>query len=98
MGENMEIAQKKRQVISSLLIISMIIVVITGIALYIAPSKEIAFINHWNIGGIERGLFVDVHVLFGFITVAIFGYLLFTTPSMFWKKEKKAGENENKKG
>ncbi len=95
MKKNIKI--NKNYIISSLLIISAIFVMITGIILYIAPSKELAFLNHWKFAGIGRGLYVDAHVLFGFITIILLGYLLAKEPQMFWNNpEEKA--NQTKKG
>ena len=58
---------KIRAILSSLLLISFIIVLFTGIGLYFAPSGRIAKELSWSFMGIDKWRLERLHTVFGFI-------------------------------
>ncbi|HHD92336.1 MAG TPA: DUF4405 domain-containing protein [Candidatus Portnoybacteria bacterium] len=58
---------KIRGILSSLLIIMFIIVVFTGIGLYLSPPGRIAKEMSWNFLGFNKWQLENLHALFGFL-------------------------------
>ena len=58
---------KIRAVVSSLLVILFVIVLLTGIGLYLAPSGRIAKEAGWNFLGVKRWELENLHTISGFI-------------------------------
>jgi len=55
-----------RAMVSFLITISFIIVLITGIGLYVSPSGRIAREAHWNLIGINKWRIESLHDVFGY--------------------------------
>ena len=60
-----------RGVIDLLLIVVFIIVGLSGIALYLAPSGKIAKITGWTFLGLSRDTWITQHIYFGLIMIGL---------------------------
>jgi len=58
---------KIRAVVSLLLVVLFVIVLLTGIGLYLAPSDRIAKEIDWNFLGMSKWKLENLHTLSGFI-------------------------------
>jgi hypothetical protein len=62
---------KIRAIISSLLLVTFIIVLFTGIGLYFSPSGRIAKEINWNFLGFTKWQLENLHTVSGFIMSAL---------------------------
>jgi len=68
---------KVRVILSSLLLITFIVVLFTGIGLYFSPSGMIAKEVSWNFLGLDKWQLENLHTVFGFaMAVLVITHLL----------------------
>ncbi|AGK60754.1 hypothetical protein Asulf_00741 [Archaeoglobus sulfaticallidus PM70-1] len=60
-----------KTIIDVLLLTGLIIMGITGLGMYLAPSGRVARETHWTFLGLDKSTLGDVHTYFGFVMVAI---------------------------
>ena len=70
-------------IISSLLILCLIIVTITGIGLYLAPSGRFATETNWSFIGINKIKLEKIHTMLGFIMSILIIIHLFLNYKLF---------------
>ncbi len=61
--------QPARSFVAFLVTWSFLLLTITGIVLYIVPSGRVAHWTLWTLGGLSRGGWADVHILFGAVFI-----------------------------
>jgi len=62
---------KIRAILSSLILITFIIVLLTGIGLYLSPSGRATKEISWDFFGFDKWQLENMHTLFGFIMSAL---------------------------
>ena len=74
---------KIRVILSSLLLITFIVVLFTGIGLYFSPSGKIAKEINWNFLGFNKLQLENLHTISGFIMSGLILIHLFLNYKMF---------------
>jgi len=75
---------KFKAIVSSLLLITFLVVAITGIGLWLAPSGRIARLENWEFLGVfDKHRLENLHTRFGFLMVGLILIHLFLNWKMF---------------
>ncbi len=74
-----------RKFVSSILFFTLVLILITGIILYIMPHGRIAYWTGWKLFGLNKDQWEAVHITFGFLMSFLALYHLFLN----WKSFKK---------
>ena len=75
---------KIRAILSSLLLVTSIVVLFTGVGLYFSPSGRIAKEISWTFLGFDRWQLENLHTLSGFIISALAIVHLFVNHRIFF--------------
>ena len=75
---------KIRAILSSLLLITFIIVTLTGIGLHRAPSGKIARETSWTFLDLSKWQLENIHTIFGFIMSALVIFHLLLNYKIFF--------------
>ena len=81
-----------RRIVSLLLIFSFILLLITGIVLYIVPAGRIAFWADWRFIGLTKEQWGDIHIISGILGLLVgFIHIIFNWKSivLYLKNRKK---------